>query len=203
MMEYLVPVFHATSIPIDGSSKPCLGRRFPSRAILASLMGIHPAFIARCYRRECPAAAPERLHNNLRNTMVAGFILGDPRKPWPRSGGARGTGPGLSASGGNSSGIHYPGAGYELGPVPRCGPLTTITLFPTLGTGRLGWRSARHWWRFIGDSSYGTTVDSTRRPAHVSTQAVAGRRAFVSSHPRGSRGGACRACNSVDCSANG
>jgi hypothetical protein len=95
MMEYLVPVFHATSIPIDGSSKPCLGRRFPSRAILASLMGIHPAFIARCYRRECPAAAPERLHNNLRNTMVAGFILGDPRKPWPRSGGARGTGPGL------------------------------------------------------------------------------------------------------------
>jgi hypothetical protein len=42
-----------------------------------------------------------------------------------------------------SSGIHYPGAGYELGSVPRCGlPQPQSPSFPTSGTGRLGWLSA-------------------------------------------------------------
>jgi hypothetical protein len=71
------------------------------------LVRIHSPFISRRYRRDCPAATPEHLHNNLRNTMVAGFILGDPRKPWPRSGGARGTEPGTSGFGGAPSARYW------------------------------------------------------------------------------------------------
>jgi hypothetical protein len=43
-----------TTSPLEGS-------------LHAALVGIHRRFIARCYPRECPAATPDRLHNNSRN----------------------------------------------------------------------------------------------------------------------------------------
>jgi hypothetical protein len=44
----------------------------PLEAILAVLVGIHRHFIAHCYRRGCPAATPDCMHNSV---MAAGFVL--------------------------------------------------------------------------------------------------------------------------------
>jgi hypothetical protein len=56
------------------ASSPTPGRldhqdwsRKPLEALLVCLVGIYRRFIAPCYRRGCPAAAPDRLHNNLRH----------------------------------------------------------------------------------------------------------------------------------------
>jgi hypothetical protein len=54
-----------TTQPLEASRKPLEGN-------LAPLVGIHRGFIARCYRRGCPAATPDRLHNSLA-LMAAGF----------------------------------------------------------------------------------------------------------------------------------
>jgi hypothetical protein len=43
----------------------------PLEAILVRLVGIHRRFIARCYRRGCPAATPDCMHNSV---MAAGFV---------------------------------------------------------------------------------------------------------------------------------
>ncbi len=51
--------------PSRPSPSPGSGFQAPRRD--PRLVGMHRGFIAHCYRRGCPATAPDRLHNNLRN----------------------------------------------------------------------------------------------------------------------------------------
>jgi hypothetical protein len=50
----------------------------PLEAILVRLVGIHRRFIARCYRRGCPAATPDCMHNSVRppGSLSAGGLAG-------------------------------------------------------------------------------------------------------------------------------
>jgi hypothetical protein len=52
--------------------------RLPGTHPRGSRGAIHPAFIARCYRRRCPAAPPQACTTQILHS-VAGFVLGHPR----------------------------------------------------------------------------------------------------------------------------